>query len=94
MRVPSHPFDLVTGAGDSLGDALVGADGGGQLSVVLDDLLIQVPVALLKRLLQAALLRLSVLLVIAAGQGPTQTQANAHQLSVKVSPCGPFRNLV
>lgn len=63
-------FDLVAGAGDSLRDALVGADGRGQLGVVLDDLLIQVPVTLLKRLLQAPLLRLPVLHVIAVGQGP------------------------
>ena len=67
-----HLFDLVTRAGDALCDALVGPDGSGELSVMLDNLLIQVMVTLLERFLQAAFLRLSVLDIIAVGQGPGQ----------------------
>ena len=77
-----HLFDLVARAGDALGDALVGPDGGGELSVVLNNLLIQVVVTLLECLLQAAFLRLSVLDVIAVGQGPGQKD-HRHQGKLK-----------
>lgn len=66
----THLFDLVARAGDSLCDALVGANGRGEFCVVLDNQLVQVMVTLLVCLLQTALLSLSVLHVITAGQGP------------------------
>lgn len=66
----THLFDLVARAGDSLCDALVGADGRGEFSVVLDDQIVQITVTLLVCILQTALLSLAVLHIITAGQGP------------------------
>ena len=73
-----HLFDLVAGAGDALRDALVGPDGGSELSVMLNNLLVQVMVTLLERLLQAPFLSLSVLDVIAVGESPGQDD-HRHQ---------------
>lgn len=66
-RPGAHLLDLVAGVGDALRDALVGADGRGELRVVLHDQLVQVTVTLLVRLLQTPLLVLPVLHVIARG---------------------------
>lgn len=68
--MPFYLFDLVAGAGDALRDALVGPDGSGKFSIMLDNQLIQISVTCLEGFLQASLLCLPVLHVIAAGQGP------------------------
>lgn len=65
-----HLLDLVAGARDALSDALVCPDGGGKFCIMLDNQLIQTPVARLKGLLQASLLCLPVLYIITAGQSP------------------------
>lgn len=65
-----HLLDLVARVGDALGDALVGAYGRCELGVVLDDQLVQIPIALLVRLFQATLLRLPVLDIVAGGECP------------------------
>lgn len=67
---PFYLFDLVAGAGDALRDALVCPDGSGEFSIMLDDQLVQIPVTGLEGFLQASLLGLPVLHVIAAGKGP------------------------
>ena len=59
-----HLLDLVARVGDALRDALVRADGGGELGVVLDNELVQIPVAFLVSFFQAAFLSLSVLNII------------------------------
>lgn len=59
-----HLFDLVARVGDALCDALVCADRSGELGVVLDNELIQIPVTFLISFFQAAFLSLSVLNVI------------------------------
>lgn len=65
-----HLLDLVAGARDALSDALVRPDGCGEFCIMLDNQLIQIPVARLKGLLQAPLLRLPVFHIITAGQSP------------------------
>lgn len=65
-----HLFDFVPGVGDALCDALVGANRSGELSVVLDNELIQIPVTLLISFFQAALFILPVLNIITGRQSP------------------------
>ncbi len=72
----AHLFDLVARAGDSLCDALVGSDRCGELCVVLNYQLIKIMITLLIGLLQTALLRLSVLHILTAGQCPDQKIMN------------------
>lgn len=67
-KVPAlHLLDLVARVGDALCDALVGTDGSRELSIVLDNQLIQAAVALLVRLFQATLLSFSVFNIITGG---------------------------
>lgn len=65
-----HLLDLVAGARDTLSDALVRPDGCGKFCIMLNNQLIQIPVARLKGLLQTSLFSLPVLYVITAGQSP------------------------
>lgn len=73
-------LDLVAGDGDALGDALVRLDGRGELGIVLNYQLVQIPVTRLKGLLQTALLRFPVLHIIAVGQSPAQ---NNNTITIK-----------
>ena len=61
-----HLLDLVARVGDPLSDALVGADGGAEFSVVLNNEFIQITVTFLIGLLQATLPRLPVLYIVTA----------------------------
>lgn len=71
MRLSSlYLLDLVAGARDALSDALVRPDGCGKFCIMLDNQLVQIPVARLKGLLQTSLLCLPVLYIITAGQSP------------------------
>lgn len=63
-------LDLVAGACDTLSDALVRPDSCSKFCIMLNNQLIQIPVARLKGLLQTTLFCLPVLYVITARQSP------------------------
>lgn len=70
-----HLLDLVAGTRDALSDALVRPDGCGKFCIMLDNQLVQIPVARLKGLLQTPLLCLPVLDIITAGQSPAVSKS-------------------
>lgn len=82
-KVSLHLFDFVPGVGDALCDALVGANRSGELSVVLDNELIQIPVTFLISFFQTALLILPVLNIITGRQSPKDKNSNVFQLLIR-----------